>query len=136
MVLHAGLDTAAGGLHAWAGSLHIGLAGLDDGDAAQKRLLAGFRQLGEVLLDARSQAALAGLNLGATLLDFRPAGLTNRRSLRHGTGRDHEETEQDNAKHSAHNILQNSHAARSSGRCRSSSAVADWRLQNSGMSFR
>jgi hypothetical protein len=86
MILHAGLDVAATGLNAWAGSLYIGLTGFDDCDTTQKSLFAEFRERGEALLDASSQPPVAGLNPGAMLLNLGPASLTNRRPLCHGAG--------------------------------------------------
>ena len=86
MVLHAGLDTTAAGLNTRAGSLHLRLACFDDRDTIQQSLLAGLGELGEVILDARPDAALAGLQPRAVLLDLCPAGLANRRLLRHAIG--------------------------------------------------
>jgi len=86
VVFHTGLNTAAAGLNTRAGFLDIRLAGFDDGDIAEKSLLAWLGKLGEVLLDARPQPAAAGLNSGAVLLELGPTGLANDCLLRHSTG--------------------------------------------------
>src|SRR6516164_7256803 len=87
MVFHAGLDAPAAGLNAGAFLLGVGLAGFGYRYIGDQRSLAGRRELAEVLLDARLEPALAGLDLAAELLDIRCAGLMGGTQLSHCASR-------------------------------------------------
>jgi hypothetical protein len=93
VILHAGLNASASRLHIGTGALHVGFADLHDGDTAQQSPLTGFRERGEMVLDACSQPALTGLNPGAILLNLCPAALPHSGPLRQGGSGSHEKGE-------------------------------------------
>jgi hypothetical protein len=63
--LHAGLDAAATRLDTGTSPLDIGFADFDHSHIAHESSLAGFGKLGEMLLDARSDPAVARLDPAA-----------------------------------------------------------------------